>query len=68
MHLYKLELVLETQTVYLLVVAESEEKAFGYIDEHLAFHFVKRPEVKEASIIQKKSLRAGQGYIIETNA
>jgi hypothetical protein len=66
MHLYKLEIELETQMTYLLVVAESDEKAFGYIDEHLAQHFVKRPTVKEASIIQKKSLRAGQGYIIET--
>ncbi len=66
MHLYKLEIVLEEQTVYLLVVAENEEKAFGYVDEHLAFQFVKRPEVKEVSLIQKKSLRAGQGYIIET--
>lgn len=67
MHLFKIEVELPNQTVYLLVVAENEEKAFGYIDEHLAHHFVKRPEVKEASIIQKKSLRSGQGYVIETN-
>jgi hypothetical protein len=63
-----MEVELENQTVYLLVVAESEENAFGYLDEHLAYHFVKRPIVKEASIIQKKSVRPGQGYVIETNA
>jgi hypothetical protein len=68
MHLYKIEIELAEQMIYLLVIAESDEKAFGYIDEHLAFHFVKRPEVKQASIVQKKTLRAGQGYVIETNS
>jgi hypothetical protein len=68
MHLFKLEIQLETQTAYLIVIAENEEKAFSYLDDHLSHHFVKRPVVLEASIVQKKSLRAGQGYMIETNA
>jgi hypothetical protein len=67
MHLFKLEVQLETQTAYLLVIAENEEKAFSYLDDHLSQHFIKRPFVREASILQKKSLRAGQGYMIETN-
>jgi hypothetical protein len=66
MFLYKIELVLETQTVYLIVAAESDEKAFDHVEAHLVKHFIHNPKVKEAVLIEKRRLDKGAGYIIET--
>jgi hypothetical protein len=67
MFLYKIELVLETQTVYLIVAAESDEKAFHQVEAHLVRHFNHSPLVKETVLIEKKRLDKGAGYIIETS-
>jgi hypothetical protein len=67
MFLYRIELVLETQTVYLVVAAETDEKAFDYIEPHLVKHFIHNPVVKEAALVEKRRLDKGAGYIIETN-
>lgn len=66
MFLYKIEIELKEQLVYLLVIAESDEKAFSYVEGHLARHFIANPEVKETSIVEKKRVEKGSGYIIET--
>jgi hypothetical protein len=66
MFLYKIELVLEAQTVYLIVAAENDEKAFDYVEPHLSKHFFHNPLVKEAAIIEKRRLDKGAGYVIET--
>jgi hypothetical protein len=66
MFLYKIELILETQTVYLIVAAENDEKAFDYVEPHLGKHFIRNPLVKEAAIIEKRRLDKGAGYVIET--
>jgi hypothetical protein len=65
MFLYKIELVLETQTVYLIVAAENDEKAFDYVEPHLVKHFIHNPLVKEAALVEKRRLDNGAGFIIE---
>lgn len=65
MFLYKIEITLEDQLVYLIVVAESDQAAFGYAEGHLARHFVKLPLVKETVIVEKKRIEKGSGYVIE---
>jgi hypothetical protein len=67
MYLYKIEIVLETQTVYLIVAAETDEKAFDHVESHLVRHFIHNPVAQETVIIEKKRLDKGAGYIIETN-
>lgn len=66
MYMYKLEIALKDQTVYLIVLAENDEQAFDSVEEHLVRHFVHNPETLEASIIEKKRAVKGNGYIIET--
>ncbi|WNQ09754.1 DUF3906 family protein [Paenibacillus aurantius] len=68
MFLYKLEIVLKDQTVYLVVLAESDEKAFQSLEGQLARHFIRTPEVLEAAIVEKKRADKGAGYVIETKA
>ncbi|NDI36405.1 DUF3906 family protein [Chengkuizengella sediminis] len=66
MFLYKLEIQLEDQLTFLVVIAESDEKAFDYAESSLAVHFVKMPKVLESCIVEKKRLDKGSGYVIET--
>lgn len=66
MYLYKLEVELKDQMVYMAVLAETDAQAFDYLDEYLVRHFISNPEVVEASIIEKKRAVKGAGYVIET--
>ncbi|WP_028547877.1 DUF3906 family protein [Paenibacillus sp. UNC451MF] len=66
MYLYKLEVELKDQTVYITTLAENDAQAFDYLEEQLVRHFVSTPEVVEASIIEKKRAVKGAGYVIET--
>ncbi|OPA81125.1 hypothetical protein BVG16_01950 [Paenibacillus selenitireducens] len=68
MFLYKIEIELQDQLLYLIVAAESEEKAFSYVDSHMDRHFLKSPDKQEVSIVEKKRLDQGAGYVIETHA
>jgi hypothetical protein len=66
MFMYKLEIELQEQTVYLVVIAESDEKAFEYVEAQLTRHFIASPKVKSAAIVEKKRVEKGSGYVIET--
>lgn len=66
MYLFKLEIELEEQTVYLVVAAESEQQAFDSVESHLVRHFVGNPAVKDCAILEKRRLDKGAGYVIET--
>lgn len=65
MYMYKLEVSLKEQQTYVVLMAENDEQAFDYLEELLARHFVKSPEVLEASIVEKKRVAKGSGYVIE---
>lgn len=66
MFLYKIEIELLDQLVYFIVLAETDEKAFGYAESQLQRHFVKTPEIRQASIVEKKRAEKGSGYVLET--
>ncbi|MFD0698591.1 DUF3906 family protein [Paenibacillus sp. GCM10027628] len=66
MFMYRLEIELEDQTAYFIVLSESDEKAFQYADEHLERHFIAKPKVNQLVIVEKKRVLAGSGYVIET--
>jgi hypothetical protein len=66
MFLYKLEIKLAGSNVCLIVLADSDESAFGYAEGHLVRHFIKKPEILETAIVEKKRVEKGSGYVIET--
>ncbi|TMV47755.1 DUF3906 family protein [Paenibacillus mesophilus] len=68
MFLFKLEIELEDQTVYLVTAAESEEQAFDGVEAHLVRYFVGNPAIKDCAIVEKKRLEKGAGYVIETGS
>lgn len=65
MFLYKIEIELEDQLAYLIVLADSDEKAFSYVESQVVRHYVANPEVKQVSIVEKKRVEKGSGYFIE---
>ncbi|MBP1154755.1 MULTISPECIES: DUF3906 family protein [unclassified Paenibacillus] len=66
MFIYKMEVELKEQPIHLVVMAENDEQAFDGLEELLVRHFVRTPEVLEASIIEKKRAVKGAGYVIES--
>ncbi|MFD2613254.1 DUF3906 family protein [Paenibacillus gansuensis] len=66
MYLYKLEVELPDQMIYLIVVAENDEKAFDYIEPVSAKYYIATPEMKSVAIVEKKRIEKGSGYVIET--
>lgn len=68
-YLYKLEAVLaDEKLMTIIVVADADEKAFTYAENHLLRHTIVPPTVKELSIVQKKPMqRGGVGYVVETS-
>lgn len=65
MDLYRFEAVLENSIVpIVVVVAESEEKAFKMAEIELEKHFLPLPEVKEIALFEKKKIRKGAAFVI----
>ncbi|WP_284640933.1 DUF3906 family protein [Paenibacillus silviterrae] len=68
MYMYKMEVELRTHSIHVIVMAENDAQAFEYLEELLVRHYVKSPEVTEASIIEKKRAVKGSGYVIEASS
>jgi hypothetical protein len=66
MFLYKIEIQLEEQVIFLISLAESDEKALLAVDAHVEKHFIKPQKMKEIALIEKKRVTNGNGYVIET--
>ncbi|WP_438448587.1 DUF3906 family protein [Gorillibacterium sp. sgz5001074] len=67
MFLYKIEITMpEGKKAALIVLADSDAKAFEYAEGHLARHYIKAPEVLEMVMLEKKRVEKGSGYVIET--
>ncbi|MDA1887636.1 DUF3906 family protein [Bacillus cereus group sp. BY105LC] len=64
MDLYRFEAVLENSIVPIVVVAESEEKAFKMAEIELEKHFLSLPEVKEIALFEKKKIRKSAAFVI----
>ncbi len=68
-YLFKLEAVLTGgKMMTIIVVADADDKAFTYAENHLLRHTIVPPKVKELSIVQKQPIqRGGVGYVVETS-
>lgn len=65
--LYKLEAELADRLLTIVVVAQSDERAFSAAENNILRHMVAPPQIKQLSLVEKKPLgRQGVGYVIET--
>lgn len=67
MFLYKIEIELEDQIAYLILLAADDVQAFEFMESHVARHYVKAPIIKSAAIVEKKRPEVGIGYFIEAS-
>lgn len=67
MFLYKLEITTEENESYAaIILAESDEKAFSYAESQFRRQLLTPPKIKELSIVEKKYVEKGKGYVLET--
>ncbi|KQL45600.1 hypothetical protein AN963_11080 [Brevibacillus choshinensis] len=68
-YLYKLEAVLEEgRLLTVVVLAQSDERAFSTAENNILRHTVAPAKIKELSLVEKKPVgRQGVGYVIETS-
>ncbi|WP_126428066.1 DUF3906 family protein [Brevibacillus marinus] len=67
MFLYKLEVLTDSVGSYVAVVlADSDEKAFAYAESQLNRQHLIPPAIREISLVEKKYVERGKGYIIKT--
>ncbi|MET3290698.1 DUF3906 family protein [Brevibacillus fluminis] len=67
MFLYKVEIVtVENESFAAIVLAESDEKAFSYAESQFRRQLLTPPAIKEISVVEKKYVEKGKGYILET--
>jgi hypothetical protein len=64
--LYKIEIRHEDgDSSTVVVIAESDEKAFSSAENQLDRHFIKPKKAIEIAMIEKKRAEKGSGFVIE---
>lgn len=67
MFLYKLELSTAANSYVAVLVADSDEKAFTYAESLLKRQHLIPPDIRAISLVEKKYVERGKGYIVPTN-
>jgi hypothetical protein len=66
MFLYRIECDTSRGAAIAIIAAATDEAAFSAAEVHLLRHYVAMPEVRSTTIVEKKRVEKGSGYIIET--
>jgi len=68
-YLYKVSAEIRGKgTVYVILLAASDEGAFVAAERELERHFIAAPPVTEMVIEEKRSAGKGKGFVVETAA
>ncbi|WP_079516147.1 DUF3906 family protein [Rossellomorea marisflavi] len=59
MNLYRFEVTTPTFVTPVVVAADSDEKAFDLVEIELEKYFLKKPEIVDISLYEKRRLRVG---------
>ncbi|CAH0137424.1 DUF3906 family protein [Peribacillus sp. NPDC101481] len=64
MNLYRFEVTIKEKPIHVIIVADSDEKAFDLVDIELEKHFLKMPEVDDISLYEKRKIKNGAGFVL----
>ncbi|MFF2857476.1 DUF3906 family protein [Peribacillus sp. NPDC058002] len=64
MNLYRFEVTLKEKPIHVIIVADSDEKAFELVDIELEKHYLKLPEVDDISLYEKRKIKNGAGFVL----
>ncbi|RRJ64794.1 DUF3906 family protein [Paenibacillus oralis] len=68
MYLYHLEAETSAGLLALVIAAEGEEQAFAAAEEHVQRHMLPAKAIGEISIVEKKRIVPGAGYVIQSGS
>ncbi|GIP46980.1 hypothetical protein J53TS2_05710 [Paenibacillus sp. J53TS2] len=68
MYLYRLEAETSAGAFVIVIATEEEEKAFAAAEGHLQRQVLPAPAVTELSIVEKKRIAPGAGYVVATDS
>ncbi|TFH62831.1 DUF3906 family protein [Peribacillus frigoritolerans] len=64
MNLYRFEVTINEKPIHVIIVADSDEKAFELVDIELEKHYLKMPEVDDISLYEKRKIKNGAGFVL----
>ncbi|MCK8489811.1 DUF3906 family protein [Paenibacillus sp. MBLB2552] len=64
MYLYRLEAETSAGPFVIIIAAEGEEQAFSAAEGHLQRQMLPAPAVTELTIVEKKRIAPGAGYVV----
>ncbi|MCP1494920.1 hypothetical protein J2Y73_004951 [Peribacillus frigoritolerans] len=64
MNLYRFEVTIKGKPIHVIIVADSDEKAFELVDIELEKHYLKMPEVDDISLYEKRKIKNGAGFVL----
>ncbi len=64
MNLYRFEVTIKEKPIHVIIVADSDEKAFELVDIELEKHYLKMPEVDDISLYEKRKIKNGAGFVL----
>ncbi|MBD8135562.1 DUF3906 family protein [Peribacillus frigoritolerans] len=64
MNLYRFEVTIKEKPIHVIIVADSDEKAFDLVDIELEKHYLKMPEVDDISLYEKRKIKNGAGFVL----
>ncbi|CAH0225105.1 hypothetical protein ASG97_07925 [Bacillus sp. Soil745] len=64
MNLYRFEVTIKEKPIHVIIVADSDEKAFDLVDIELEKHYLKTPEVDDISLYEKRKIKNGAGFVL----
>ncbi|MCA1062799.1 DUF3906 family protein [Rossellomorea sp. AcN35-11] len=65
MNLYRFEVTAHAYVTIVVVAAESDEKAFDLVEIELEKYFLKKPELLDISLYEKRRIRGnGAGFVL----
>ncbi|MEY8757151.1 DUF3906 family protein [Peribacillus frigoritolerans] len=64
MNLYRFEVTIKEKPIHVIIVADSNEKAFELVDIELEKHYLKMPEVDDISLYEKRKIKNGAGFVL----
>ena len=65
MFLYRFEASIESRIVPIVILASDDEKAFRLVDTELEKFYVKKPDVKELLMYEKKKVSQSGGFVLD---
>lgn len=64
MELYRFEVTTEAEVIPVVIVADSEEKAFRAVEIELEKYFLRLPSIRDITLYEKKRIQSSAGFVI----